>query len=548
MHDSEDLKLVGKWILALAICVLAVVDTTSQAGAAEVDAIANVTVTTPATTIFGEVEFRVDWTIPSGSAGGDFFSLQLPPALDIPDGFVLDFADPSGIVFVVATATDDILTFTLTSEVETRNSVGGSVTLASGIRAGQVVEGTDHEMVFLTTDAVFTDFVEILVSDPGPEAWKFLFILDEPTDRGNEVVGGVSTRVLTADDVGTVVTIVDSPNEGISIDCSTARLTIRDVANRVIVSTLGSGTFTETCSTTTSQVEFVVTPDMVGHQVRYQAQFTVTNPTQNEFTNTGSVAIDGEVAELIADDRFFGAEGAVSVDVFDLALIKQLDDRTNIRTVSPGDTTTFTFTITNQGAFDTANIIVIDYIPAGLTLDDSDWILNPDGTATLNNPIPTLAVGASATVDITFIVDDDATGLLDNYAEISEATDLDGNGFVDLDSTPDAINDDVFLTDDDVTSNARLGEDEDDHDRAQLEVLPPVPPTTTTVPTTTTTVPSTTTTVPPTTTTTTTTTVPPATTTVPPTTTTVPSTTTTVPPTTTTVPCLLYTSPSPRDS
>ena len=526
MHDNRTPNVLGKLIFVLALCALALADTTSQAGAAEVDAITNVTVTTPEATIFDEIEFRVDWLIPNGSAGGDFFTLELPPALDMPDGFILDLADPSGLVFATVTAADGIVTFTLTSEVETRNNIGGDVTLGSSIQGSEVEEGTEHELRFLTSSAVFTDIVGIIPARPRQQPWKFLFILSEPTARGNAIVGGVNTHVLASEDVGTTVTIVDSPGEGIVLDCSTTEVTLRDPSNTSVVSILGAGVFTETCSLTTSQIEFLVTPEMVGFQVRYEAEFTITNPTQNEFTNNGSVGSGDEFVDLVADDRFFGAEGEVNGDEFDLALVKQLDDGANTKTVAPGDTVTFTLTVTNQGGFDTANIVVTDYVPDGLTLDDPGWTLNPDGTATLADPIPLLAVGASTSVDITLGVDDDAIGLLDNFAEISDATDLDGNRFVDLDSTADSVNDDFFDVDDDITGNARQGEDEDDHDRARLEVVAP-PPTTTT--TTTTTVPPTTTTVAPTTTTTTTTTT--TSTTVAPTTTT----TTTVPPTTTTV-------------
>ena len=104
---------------------------------------------------------------------------------------------------------------------------------------------------------------------------------------------------------------------------------------------------------------------------------------------------------------------------------------------------------------------------------DPNWIDNGDGTANLATPIAALAAGTSTTVDIIFTVDAGATGTIDNFAEISGATDGDGNPVTDIDSTPDATNDDLFLTDDDVTGNGLAGGDEDDHDRAQLNVAPP---------------------------------------------------------------------------
>ena len=550
MRGNQTLRRLGKWFAVLSLVGLVIIDSNAQAGAAEVDAITDVTVLTSQASIFAEVEFRVDWTVPNGSVGGDFFTLDLPPALNIPDGLLLDFADPSGAVLAVATASNGVITFTLTSEVDGQNNISGSVAIASSITRNEVDEGTVQELIFSTPSGDFVESVEIIPAPPSREAWKFLFILDEPSARGNDLVGGVNTRVVTADDVGETVILIDTPGDGFAIDCASAVLSVRDAVTTGVVSTPATGTFTESCSPETSRVEFVVTPQMIGRQVRYQSQFAITNPTQNRFENEGSFEIGGELTPLVGTDRFFGADGEADGDVFDLALIKQLDDGANIKAVAPGDTASFTLTVENQGDFPTANIILTDYIPDGLTLNDTNWTANPDGTASLNTPIPTLDVGATTTVDITFTVDPDADGILSNYAEISEATGLDGEGFVDLDSTPDTTNDDLFVTDDDISGNARGGGDEDDHDRAQLDVVAPPPPTTTTVPPTTTTtvapttttVPSTTTTttVPPTTTTTTTTTVTPTTTTVPPTTTTtVPptaTTTTTVAPTTTTEP------------
>ena len=123
---------------------------------------------------------------------------------------------------------------------------------------------------------------------------------------------------------------------------------------------------------------------------------------------------------------------------------------------------------------DAANIAVTDFLPAGLTLADTDWTNNGNGTATLTTPIAALAAGANTTVDITFTVNADASGTINNFAEISGATDADGNAVTDIDSTPDAINNDLFTTDDDVTGNGLEGGDEDDSDRAQLNVVVPV--------------------------------------------------------------------------
>lgn len=165
---------------------------------------------------------------------------------------------------------------------------------------------------------------------------------------------------------------------------------------------------------------------------------------------------------------------------FDLALQKQLADGTNLGTFAPGDTVTFTLTVENQGALDATDIELVDYLPAGLTLDDPAWTDNGDGTATLNTPVPALAAGATASVDISFTIDADAAGPINNIAEIQGALDVNGNPVTDTDSTPDAsISNDNQpsapndLTDDETSEDGLAGGDEDDHDVAGITVVTP---------------------------------------------------------------------------
>ena len=55
---------------------------------------------------------------------------------------------------------------------------------------------------------------------------------------------------------------------------------------------------------------------------------------------------------------------------FDLALKKE------VLTPGPfqgGDDVTFEITVYNQGSFDASNVVIHDYIPTGLTLNDNSW-------------------------------------------------------------------------------------------------------------------------------------------------------------------------------
>ena len=139
----------------------------------------------------------------------------------------------------------------------------------------------------------------------------------------------------------------------------------------------------------------------------------------------------------------------------------------------------------NQGNVDSANISVIDYLPEGLELSDSEWTSVPEG-ASYNFDGLVLAPGESASVDITAVVTPGASQeTLENLAEITEVDGVDeenevifvqvaGSGLVrlqDIDSTPDAINSESFI--DDAIDRE---DDEDDHDVATLGFIEQNPP------------------------------------------------------------------------
>ena len=61
----------------------------------------------------------------------------------------------------------------------------------------------------------------------------------------------------------------------------------------------------------------------------------------------------------------------------------------------------FVITITNQGTVDATATEVIDYIPAGLDLNDANWTDNGDGTASYTTAVGPLAPGTSQDITIT---------------------------------------------------------------------------------------------------------------------------------------------------
>ncbi len=169
--------------------------------------------------------------------------------------------------------------------------------------------------------------------------------------------------------------------------------------------------------------------------------------------------------------------------IFDLALEKTIASGQDVTNLVVGDDVTFTIEVFNQGTVSANDISVIDYLPTGMTLNDSDWTDNGDGTASIDLDGVTVAAGDSTTVDITVTLA--SAGDLDNHAEITNAvavnvagvslTEPDGTPIEDFDSVADADNGDTLV--DGVTDTNATGGDEDDHDIASISVSPAPTPT-----------------------------------------------------------------------
>jgi len=152
---------------------------------------------------------------------------------------------------------------------------------------------------------------------------------------------------------------------------------------------------------------------------------------------------------------------------FDLALTKTLAPGENGQ-VSPGETVTFVITVINQGGVDAYNVEVVDYLPTGLTLADSDWATSTVPSEVFTTIPGPIVAGTSATVEITLLVDASFEGTAINYSEIADAEDEDGNHPVDVDSSPDDDNtNDGPISDNDTDGT---NGDEDDHDPESIVV------------------------------------------------------------------------------
>ena len=153
----------------------------SSADAAEItDAITDVDIAQTSSTIFSTLDFSVDWMVPNGSVAGDFFTIELPPELDIPDSFTFDLTDANGNVVAVATVNNGVITFTLTSFVEGMNNISGTAFLMANMNQNLIEDGQDNDFTFVSANGSFTDTVFIQELLGFPNSLKFVRLLDEP--------------------------------------------------------------------------------------------------------------------------------------------------------------------------------------------------------------------------------------------------------------------------------------------------------------------------------------------------------------------------------
>jgi len=183
--------------------------------------------------------------------------------------------------------------------------------------------------------------------------------------------------------------------------------------------------------------------------------------------DSDSTPDNGDPTQIVEDDEDLVTvlpEGSIT-EVFDLALLKSLTVP-NTGIANPGDNVVFTMTIFNQGAQDAFDIMLVDYFPNGLTLNDNNWTEQAN-VAILDQPF-NLPAGGIHTIDISFVVDPDVNGILENFAEIGSANTIVGVSGSDIDSQPNFTNEDLVV-DDEFFDDGTI--DEDDHDVALIEIV-----------------------------------------------------------------------------
>ncbi len=199
----------------------------------------------------------------------------------------------------------------------------------------------------------------------------------------------------------------------------------------------------------------------------------VDSTPDSDFTND-----EGGVPFQVTDNEV-ADDGSIDEDdhdpaaprVFDLALTKRL---VNVQsTYVEGDIVDFEIYVWNQGNQVAKDVRIVDYVPTGLEVDDSDgWSLSAGKWIYKIDEIP---VGERVTVPISLAINNvsEITSIV-NKAEIIIAHTEDDQIAVDFDSNPnDNEFDDKGGNPDDNTDNEKFDDgefDEDDHDPAKFNL------------------------------------------------------------------------------
>jgi uncharacterized repeat protein (TIGR01451 family) len=204
-------------------------------------------------------------------------------------------------------------------------------------------------------------------------------------------------------------------------------------------------------ASTTVSITFAIAPGLNSGALTNNAEVFSASNTLG-LNDTDSTPGNGNAGPN--EDDYDNATIYIQQQAFDLALSKSLKTSVTPGPFTPGSPVTFTISITNQGSVTAQNVQVREYFPAGLQINDSDWMA-VGNVAELLLPIPSIAAGATVTVDVDFTVSPSFSGTsLTNFAEVGSA--FNTIGLSDQDSTP---------------GNGSLGSNEDDYDGATISVL-----------------------------------------------------------------------------
>jgi len=194
--------------------------------------------------------------------------------------------------------------------------------------------------------------------------------------------------------------------------------------------TINSATFTGgsngpgTCSVSGQNVTCNIGTLAKGATATVTISVTATPGACPSITNRATVTATNETASNTGNNT----SNSVTVPVVCPGPDAQISKTTGAPStgVKPGDSFTFTLTVTNAGGGDATGVVVTDAIPAGLNVDGATFTggSNGPGTCTVSGQnvtcsIGDLASGASASVTITVTATADACPMVTNRATVT---------------------------------------------------------------------------------------------------------------------------------
>ena len=190
-------------------------------------------------------------------------------------------------------------------------------------------------------------------------------------------------------------------------------------------------------------------------------------------TDTDVFSGDNTIDNSGGDEDDHDPAGIEVDQVFDLALVKVINTALTPAPYSAGDKVSYIITVYNQGTLDATNVVVEDYLPAGLVFNQADnATFAYDSFGNLEAKVDFIAAGDSKDLGVTLQIDPNYQGTnLVNNAEITGAattnntdpTGLPAQGTPDVDSTPGNNElDDAETDNDNVIVDAQTGSTQDD--------------------------------------------------------------------------------------
>ncbi|MBT8218338.1 MAG: gliding motility-associated C-terminal domain-containing protein, partial [Bacteroidia bacterium] len=222
-------------------------------------------------------------------------------------------------------------------------------------------------------------------------------------------------------------------------------------------------------------IQFVVDPNFTLQNIEHIVEIGFATEVDGSSSNTPDIDSNADTIETNhpAEDDLSQLTLSITQG-FDLALSKMLSVGQSL-IAYPGDTVAFDIQVTNQGIEDAFDIQIVDYLPNGISLVSTEWILN---VGSAEYTISDLVIDADTTIQILVSIDTAFPGnQFVNIAEIAFATNV-NEGTIniddqDSDSDNNPINDlggMVNIPGQDDEINDRGVMDEDDHDPEDIIV------------------------------------------------------------------------------